>query len=90
LEKFDRVVMPLPKNAEDFLDVALLALRDGGVIHMYDFIHENDFPHVVEEKVKKICYENGYNVKIIQTVKTGQYAPRKFRVCCEFTVSSIL
>jgi tRNA (guanine37-N1)-methyltransferase len=33
----DRVLMPLPKGAHDFLDVAFAGVKDGGVVHFYTF-----------------------------------------------------
>lgn len=41
-KKFDRIVMPLPKSAEEFLDVALKSAKKGTVIHFYDFLFEED------------------------------------------------
>src|SRR3989344_2283064 len=41
-KKFDRIVMPLPKNAEDFLDSALKVSKKNTIIHFYDFEHENE------------------------------------------------
>ena len=78
---FDRIVMPLPKNAESFLDVALRHLKKGGTIHFYDFQKEEDIPKKSIEKIKKFC-----NPKIISVVKCGQYSPKKFRVCIDFKV----
>jgi tRNA (guanine37-N1)-methyltransferase len=31
----DRVIMPLPKSAHEFLDAAFAAVKDGGIIHFY-------------------------------------------------------
>ena len=42
LGKFDRIIMPLPKDAADFLDVALPALSPNGVIHFYMFAHDEN------------------------------------------------
>ena len=36
-KKFDRIIMPLPKGAENFLDVAFAAAKNGSIIHLYDF-----------------------------------------------------
>jgi tRNA (guanine37-N1)-methyltransferase len=47
----DRVLMPLPERAYDYLDVALLALKpEGGRIHYHDFVHSNR----KEAAVKKV------------------------------------
>ncbi len=33
----DRILMPLPKGAQDFLDVAIAGAKDGATIHFYTF-----------------------------------------------------
>ena len=50
----DRVLMPLPERAYEFLDSALAAMNQGGWIHYYDFEHakkEEDPVEKVETKV---------------------------------------
>ena len=78
--KFDRIVMPLPKSAEDFIDTALLNAKKGTIIHFYDFVHENEFPDSSIEKIRKKVKK----FKILSTVKCGQYSPGKYRVCTDF------
>jgi tRNA (guanine37-N1)-methyltransferase len=83
--QFDRVLMPLPKSAEDFLDVALAAVKKGGVIHFYDFLHEEHFAEA-DEKIKKACTLAKKKCRILRTVKCGQYSPRTFRICVDVKV----
>lgn len=83
LGKFDRIVMPLPKDAGNFLDVAIPALERNGIIHFYDFSH-NEKESV--EKVKEICNKLNYNIEILNAVKCGSYSPRIFRICMDFSV----
>ncbi len=80
--KFDRVFMPLPKSAEDFLDVALSLVKKGGVVHFYDFVEEKGFPENSVEKIKKKIK----SFKVLDTVICGQYGPGKVRVCIDFSV----
>jgi tRNA (guanine37-N1)-methyltransferase len=80
-ETFDRILMPLPKGAMDFLDLVKNVSKKGTVVHFYDFEHEIEMEKA-EEKVKKILPES----KILRTVKCGQYSPGKFRVCVDFIV----
>lgn len=84
-KKFDRIIMPLPKSAEDFLDVAFAAIKKSGIIHFYDFLHENNFIEATE-KIKNACKDAKKKCKILQTVKCGQYSPRTFRICVDFKV----
>lgn len=84
--KYDEIYMPLPKDAELFLPVAFKNANENCVVHMYDFVHDNDFPHKSENAVKEYAKKNGFEVEIIKTRKVGQYSPRKFRVCCDFKI----
>jgi tRNA (guanine37-N1)-methyltransferase len=54
LKTADRVLMPLPEKAHDYLDVAVDALKpEGGWIHYYDFVHaKKDEDPVEKAKVK--------------------------------------
>ncbi|MBR9675842.1 class I SAM-dependent methyltransferase family protein [Candidatus Woesearchaeota archaeon] len=84
-EVFDRILMPLPKSAEDFLDLVLLVAKKDSIIHFYDFLHENDF-ELAYEKVRNACKKSGVKPEFIELVKCGQYAPRTFRVCLDFKI----
>ena len=84
-KKFDRILMPLPKSAENFLDTALKAAKKGTVIHFYDFLHKDEF-HKAEEKAKKACLKHKFAYKKLELVKCGQHAPHTYRVCLDFKV----
>ncbi len=84
--KYDEIFMPLPKDASLFLDSAFKLADKNCIIHLYDFVHENDFPKQTENSVYEFAKENNYNIEIISTRKVGQYSPRKFRVCCDFKI----
>ena len=86
-KKFDRILMPLPKDAEDFLGVALKKVKKNGIIHLYDFQEEANIPEASIEKVEKSCSKVKKKFKILDVVKCGQYSPRKYRVCVDFRVS---
>ncbi|MFH1972366.1 MAG: class I SAM-dependent methyltransferase family protein [archaeon] len=77
--KFDRVLMPLPKSADDFLDVAFKFVKKKGIVHFYDFLHESEIPDVALKKIKG-------KIKVLKIVKCGQYSPGKFRICVDFQV----
>ncbi|MEA3254554.1 MAG: class I SAM-dependent methyltransferase family protein [Candidatus Altiarchaeota archaeon] len=83
LGKFNSIVMPLPKDAGDFLDVALPTLEKNGVVHFYDFSHNEDESI---EKVRKIGGDLGYTIQILDAVKCGSYSPGVFRICVDFKV----
>lgn len=82
---FDRILMPLPKSSEEFLDVALAAAHKGTIIHCYDFLHEDHFQDAVV-KIEKVCALAGKKCKIFGIFKCGQHKPRAFRICVDFTI----
>jgi len=84
-KSFDRILMPLPKGAENFLDDALGLIKDNGIIHFYDFLHEKDFDKAIE-KIDNACKNRGFNFEVIDFVKCGQHSPRTYRICVDFKV----
>src|SRR3989338_6203698 len=82
-KKFDRILMPLPKGGENFLDLSLKYIKNKGIIHFYDFLHENEF-YKAEEKVRSECKKSKKEFKILEIVKCGQYSPGFYRVCADF------
>ncbi|MEM2102513.1 MAG: class I SAM-dependent methyltransferase family protein [Candidatus Bathyarchaeia archaeon] len=55
LKTADRVLMPLPEKAYDYLDVAVEALKpEGGWIHYYDFVHAKKDESSVEKAKAKV------------------------------------
>lgn len=85
-QKFDRILMPLPKSAEDFLDTALMASKKGTIIHFYDFLHEKDVPKKAIEKIEKACKKAKRKYKVLNYVKCGQHSPRTFRICVDVKI----
>ncbi len=85
-KKFDRILMPLPKGAEDFLELALSKVKKKGIIHFYVFLHEDEFEKA-EEKINKACKKSKKRFKILGVFKCGQFSPKVFRVCVDFSVN---
>lgn len=85
-KKFGRILMPLPKGGGDFLGLALKHIKNKGIIHFYEFSHEDEF-YKAEEKVKKVCDKLNKKFKILKIIKCGQYSPGFYRVCIDFEVN---
>jgi tRNA (guanine37-N1)-methyltransferase len=72
----DRILMPLPQLAYEYLDYAILALKPkGGWIYYYDFEHagkdknsEEKVKAKVAEKLQKLCidFEMAYS-RVVRT-----------------------
>lgn len=82
---FDRIVMPLPKGGEAFLQYAVPLLRSGGVLHYYAMQHEDGFDKAVE-KVELSCQNLGRKLLRAEVIKCGHCAPRTFRICVDALV----
>ncbi|MBN1644518.1 class I SAM-dependent methyltransferase family protein [Candidatus Woesearchaeota archaeon] len=84
-KKFDRILMPMPKTAEEFLPIAFKAAKKGTIIHYYDFGKEEEFK-ILREKVNNACKKEKKKCRILRTVKCGNYSPGVFRVCIDFRI----
>lgn len=84
-QDFDRILMPMPKTAEEFLPTAFLAAKKGTIIHYYDFGREEEFKFL-KEKVKNACKQHKQKYRIMKTVKCGDYSPGVYRVCIDFKI----
>ena len=73
-EKFDRIIMPLPKDAESFLDLAKLVAKKNAIVHLYVFAGSK------EEAIKKIDEK----VKVLNCVECGTYSKEISRYCIDF------
>ncbi len=83
LGKFDRIIMPLPKDAGSFLDSVLPSLEKDGIINFYDF---SSGTKESVSRVETVCNRLGYSIKVLDAVKCGTYSPGVFRVCVDFRV----
>jgi len=86
-KKFDRILMPLPKDAGDFLGSAFKASKKGTVIHFYDFANLDEF-NEKKEKIRNLCKKHNKKCRILKIVKCGSYSPRVFRICIDFKILS--
>lgn len=78
---FDRIIMPLPKDAGNFLDKALPALKTGGIIHYYTFTGTTE---EAAEEVKNICSKLGHAIEVLDVVECGTYSPQLSRMCVDY------
>jgi tRNA (guanine37-N1)-methyltransferase len=79
---FDRVLMPLPRIAEDFLWIALSVVRPGGWLHFYDFQSQETFPKSIE-KIGLVCDESHRQLMACNVVPCGHCSPRIYRICVD-------
>jgi len=79
----DRVVMPLPREAHRYLDVAFKSLKPkGGTIHFY---YAGSFEEAGKH-IKGCADKLNKKTKILRKVKVLPYAPRVWKVCLDVRV----
>ena len=83
---FDRILMPLPNAAFQYLPIALAALERGGHIHLYTM----QSPDCIEDAVAFLshkCQESGRRLSHYRTVRCGHTGPNRFRYCIDGRIS---
>lgn len=84
-KKFDRIIMPLPKTADTFLDIGLDKIKKNGIVNFYCFSEENKYEDIIKT-INEECKQKKMKCKILNIVKCGQYSPRVVRICVDFKV----
>ena len=86
-QTFDRIIMNLPSKASEFLDIALQALKKGGIIHYYEFASDSDIPEKVLDNLRSKAEQNDRVIdEILQIRKVRPYAPYIWHIGIDFSV----
>ena len=83
--KFDRILMPLPKGSENFLDLAFKNIKSNGMIHWYQFGKEEEIENMIR-LAKKEAEKQNKRIEILNIKKVGQIAPRTYRIRIDIKV----
>jgi len=88
--KCDRVIMPLPKDAHLFLNVAIKCLKpEGGIIHFYHWAPEdNPFEDAIDLLKDAVLAEDDRKIKILNKHKVLPYGPRMYKICIDAYIKS--
>lgn len=80
--KADRTLMPLPKGGSNFLESGVNHTKQGGIIHYYDFLgeEERDREQIEREKLTET------DVEVMGMEECGSYAPGVERVRIDLEV----
>jgi len=77
---YDRVMMPLPRGAHMFLDIAVPLVKPGGALHFYHWAPENDLFSEAERLVILAASKAGRRAEFIGSEKVSLYSPRVYKV----------
>lgn len=76
LDKFDRIIMPLPGSAHEFLELAYEHLKPEGILNYYRFV-EGDH----EEFILNELGDLGLDMDYVDSRSSGDRSPSEERVC---------
>ncbi len=84
-EKFDRIIMPAPKNAGEFVYLVKECIEKGkkAEVNYYFFGKKGDFGKEKEHIMKELA---GLKVEFLREERCGQVAPREYRMRIDFSV----
>jgi len=80
--EFDRIIMPLPRSAGDFIDLALPLLQSGGRLHFYDMQTVNFFEKSVA-KIQAATRRVKRTLLSSEVTVSGHCGPRTYRICID-------
>jgi len=79
-KRFDRVVMPLPKGAHEFLDLAVAMLKPGGTLHLYHWAPEDDMFTEAMALIEEAARKQGRAARHLGGARVSLYSPRVCKV----------
>jgi len=84
-KRFDRIVMPLPKEAYKFLDLAFTYTKTKGIIHFYSWASESDLFSDAEKLVKDTTKKFNKKIRITNKKKVLPYGPKKWKIVLDIS-----
>ncbi len=88
LAMFDRIMMPGPDNAEEYLDLAFRHLADDGALHFYNFFQEETVRADAEALLDEAAATTDREYEIVNVQDCGSVAPGRRRYCVDVLMGS--
>ncbi|MET1124945.1 MAG: class I SAM-dependent methyltransferase family protein [Archaeoglobaceae archaeon] len=86
--KFDRILMPAPHSAEDFVYLLPEKVKRGSWVHYYTFESQN-LEKQLGKKVAKLFAEHGMSVEVRRVKRCGSFAPYVNRYVVDLEVLDV-
>jgi tRNA (guanine37-N1)-methyltransferase len=86
---YDRIMMPLPKGAYKYLDVAVPLLKDGGVVHLYHWAPQEDAFSEAEKLIAEAAADHRRSAEFLGRIRVSQYSPGTWKVRVDAKLSKI-
>lgn len=82
----DRILMPLPRSADRFLDAAFAGAKDGCIVHIYSFGPvENPYAEI-EKKIAEEAKKADVKTEILNKRIVRPFAPKIVQVAVDFRI----
>ncbi|MDD4983782.1 MAG: class I SAM-dependent methyltransferase family protein [Candidatus ainarchaeum sp.] len=85
-DKFDRIIMPLPKDAHLFFDSALKVAKKDCIITLYNFVPKDNPYTELEKTIKGIAKQEGRKIKIEFKRQVRDFSPAVIQVVLDIKV----
>ncbi|MEM3841546.1 MAG: hypothetical protein QXN59_02555 [Candidatus Micrarchaeaceae archaeon] len=82
----DRIVMPLPKGALGFLDVALRSAAKGCIVHIYSFGERDSAFEEAKNTINSAAEGLGMKCRILFQRKVRDYSAKEIEIVTDFMV----
>ena len=85
--KADRILMLLPERSDEFLDSALLGLKNNGTIHYYSHVHADKKQDAAKISEEHFLSVNKTNAQIITSRNVRPVGPRFYQTVVDAEIS---
>ena len=85
--KADRILMLLPERSDEFLDSALLGLKDKGIIHYYSHMHADKKQDATKLSEEHFLSVNKTDAEIITSRNVRPVGPRFYQTVVDVKIS---
>ncbi len=82
---FDRIIMPLPGRAAEYLELALSRLNPDGWLHVYSFQPRHAFKETANS-LSQACSRLGRHCREAKVTPCGHCSPSEFRICVDLAI----
>ncbi|MBD3398454.1 methyltransferase domain-containing protein [Candidatus Micrarchaeota archaeon] len=80
----DRIAMPLPMGAEEFLGAAFSAAKPGCIVHFYRMVDRKGGVEVLKERIRKAAEKAGREVEFIFEKEVRPYSAATMQIVIDF------
>lgn len=82
----DRIAMPLPMGAEEFLEAAFAAAKPGCTVHFYRMVEKEGGCDALKERIGKFAEKSGRSIEFVFEKEVRPYSASTKQVVVDFRV----